>query len=142
MVLCHPVLLSPETRARWTQIFGDYEILQPLPQLAREIFSIRDEERGETQILRARGATTTRGRLFALSRRGWTARVENGWIEEYLRALGCGAHARIAVAPGLPVDGGGEGEHTLTVAACTYPLERLSPIDFSELVRDLESLRR
>lgn len=143
IVLLHPILIPPELRILWTALFGDYAILQPFPQLGRELFSIADEERGKTELARALGLQTSRGRLFQLSRRGWAPRVKGGWIDGYIRELPCGAEVHLGIDPSMPVGPGADDlVFTVTEATCTFALERLPPIDFSELVRDLEYLRR
>lgn len=149
IILVHPILLTPEARTRWTERFADYELVQPLPQLTRETFTIIDEDHGQHQLASkdgprgfGAGSVTTRGRLFALSRRGWQVRVENGWVEEYFRVLPAGAHARIGITPGmaLGVSASDDTELTLTTISSTYALDRLPAIDYSELVRDVAYL--
>jgi hypothetical protein len=144
VMLVHPVLLTPELRARWIALFGDYAIVQPFAQLGREVFTVKDEEHGETQLASAQGATTSRGRLFGLTRRGWTAQVEDGFVAEYARELPCGARARIAISPGMAIGGPSDDDATFTVtsASCTWALDRLPAIDYSELVRDVDYICR
>src|SRR5262249_35157450 len=117
IIVVHPILLAPEMRAKWISLLGDYTIVQPLAQLGREVFTVKDEEVGETQLASAQGATTSRGRLFGLTRRGWTAQIEDGLIGEYARELPCGARARIAISPGMPVGSPGDEEAAFTVTS-------------------------
>jgi hypothetical protein len=144
IVLVHPILLIPELRKTWSDRFGDYELLQPLPQLGRETFSASPEDEGQHQLARAEGMTTSRGRLFQLSRRGWSAQAEGGVIEEYFRVLPGGAHARIGISPGMLLGAAPEEDvlYKVTTVASTYALDRLPPIAFSELVRDVDYLGR
>jgi hypothetical protein len=151
IILVHPVLLGVDLRTQWSDCFRKHGLVQPLSQLGRETFTATDEERGQHQLVPSdarpfgEGTKTDRGRLSQLNRRGWTARVENGWIEEYSRVLPSGAHARIGIAPGMamPPDNAKPEdleEHVLTTVSSTYALDRLAPIDFSELVRDVAFL--
>jgi hypothetical protein len=57
----------------------------------------------------------------------------------YERELPCGALGRFEVRP--PIREGDEQEHAIAAASCSYALDRLPPIDFSELMRDLEYAR-
>ena len=72
VVLAHPLDLDDAERARWGQLFADYELVQPFPQIGRETFVLD---------ARAKTSPTTGGfalenvepaRLFALEMRGWT----------------------------------------------------------------------
>jgi len=144
IVLVHPILLPPETRARWAERFADYEVLQPFPQLGRELFEISDDDVGQHAILRLQGAKASRGRLFQLSRRGWTARIEGEVVEEYFRVLPSGAHATLSLSPPMTMGQGPDAEESFTIAhaSSSYTLDRLPSIDFSELVRDVAYLAR
>ena len=138
VVLVHPIDLDAASRARWAALVADYELIQPLPQLARETFTLTAEGERHDPIGRAAGRPTSRGRLFQLARRGWAARASGGMIDEYFRELPSGAHAHIAISPPLQM-GGGAGadvDYTVTRVSCTYSLDRLPAIDFSELARD------
>jgi hypothetical protein len=60
--LAHPVLLGPDLAA-WTEVFADYEILQPFPQLARPALTLAPEEARTGILDRFTGATATWGAL-------------------------------------------------------------------------------
>lgn len=127
----------------WRELFASYEILQPFPQLGREVFTLRGEDRDATHLERLAGATTSRGRLFGLGRRGWEARSEGGALVRWTRELPRGVTASVRVSPGLFLDDPGVDEaQTIDEAKCSRPLGDLEPLVYSELVRDLEGLRR
>jgi hypothetical protein len=72
VVLAHPLDMSDDERTRWGQLFSDYELVQPFPQIGRETFVLDAT---------ALASQTTNGfalenvepaRLFALDMRGWT----------------------------------------------------------------------
>lgn len=140
LAVAHPLALAPALRARWTTLFGDYQILQPFPQLGRELFEgagLSGEE-----VASARDRVTSRGRLFQLGRRGWSARGEGGVMARWERELPrSGAIARVEVSPGL-VQGDTTEAHRIVSARSSIPLERLPPIDRSELLRELDRLAR
>jgi hypothetical protein len=60
--LAHPVLLGPDLTA-WTEVFADYEILQPFDQLARPALTLFPEEVEDGELYRFAGAVTTFARL-------------------------------------------------------------------------------
>ncbi|MFG3341477.1 DUF4132 domain-containing protein [Glycomyces sp. NPDC048151] len=60
--LAHPVLLGPDL-ALWTEVFADYEILQPFDQLARPALHLTEEEARTGVLHRFTGATATFGAL-------------------------------------------------------------------------------
>jgi hypothetical protein len=138
IMIAHPIELDAATRARWSTVFGDYEILQPFPQLGRELFTFAGDESGVHALAKIEGKQTSRGRLFQLARRGWAARAQGGAIGEYFRELPCGAHAQIGISPPLYIGGAPDTDvsYTLTHVTCTYALQRLPALDFSELARD------
>jgi hypothetical protein len=137
----HPISLSAELRAAWSARFGDYHIMQPFAQLGRELFTCPATDIGERDITRAVGTKTTRGRLFQLGRRDWRADFRRADVTEYTKELPCGAAARFEVSPAIVQGGSPEQVFTITLAVCTYALDRLPAIDYSELMRDLDYAR-
>jgi predicted DNA-binding WGR domain protein len=151
----HALELPAELSARWGQVFGDYEILQPFRQLGREAFPITDPEREARSLERFAGTTVPTGKVLGLEARGWRrgAAQDGGgiwWFEKRIPATQHEAH--LELDPGIIVGMVNENpEQKLgsvkIVRANTWhdtepmPLGRLDPIVFSELVRDLEGLR-
>ena len=68
--IAHPLHLG-ETLAAWSDVFADYEILQPFPQLGREVLALTAEERASKLLPRFAGATVYTGKVLGLSHRGW-----------------------------------------------------------------------
>jgi hypothetical protein len=130
--VAHPVLMHD--RAAWKTRFFDYEILQPFEQIDRATFVRGNDDIGEREIKRAVSMKTSRGRLFQLGRRGWKARFEPD-STHYERELPSGALGRFEVRPA--VTEGDDKELSIAAASCTYAFDRLPPIDFSELMRDV-----
>jgi hypothetical protein len=137
----HPITMKDDEREAWIARFADYQIVQPFPQLGRELFRSTAAEIGDRTIARAAETKTTRGRLFQLGRRDWRADFRHGDMTEYTKELPCGAAARFEIVP--PVTHGGDASQVFTIrlAQCTYALDRLPPIDYSELMRDLDYAR-
>ncbi len=53
--LVHPLELEEEDRARWGEVFADYEIIQPFPQLGRRIHRLEPGEERLTELRRFSG---------------------------------------------------------------------------------------
>ena len=53
--LVHPLELDKKSLARWVALFGEYEIIQPFPQLGRSTFTLSDEEKKEQMLGRLKG---------------------------------------------------------------------------------------
>ncbi len=68
--IAHPLHLG-ETLGAWSDVFADYEILQPFPQLGREVLALTAEERAARLLHRFAGATVHTGKILGLSHRGW-----------------------------------------------------------------------
>jgi hypothetical protein len=68
--IAHPLHLG-ETLGAWSDVFADYEILQPFPQLGREVLALTAEERGARLLNRFAGATVYTGKILGLTHRGW-----------------------------------------------------------------------
>jgi predicted DNA-binding WGR domain protein len=68
--IAHPLHLG-ETLGAWSDVFADYEILQPFPQLGREVLALTPEERSARLLPRFAGATVYTGKILGLSHRGW-----------------------------------------------------------------------
>ncbi|WP_346045299.1 DUF4132 domain-containing protein [Actinomadura chokoriensis] len=102
--IAHPVHLREEVKA-WTELFADYEILQPFEQLGRPVHLLTDEERRTGRLTRFEGLNAAAGDLFGLVRRGWErgAPMEAG-IEWYIsRRVPSGRHLVVTYDYGIPV---------------------------------------
>ncbi|MEU6589682.1 DUF4132 domain-containing protein [Streptomyces sp. NPDC046881] len=68
--LAHPLHLAGELAA-WSELFADYEILQPFPQLGRAVHTLTEEEAAGHRLTRFEGARVPVGKLLGLTKRGW-----------------------------------------------------------------------
>ncbi|TDD85355.1 DUF4132 domain-containing protein [Actinomadura darangshiensis] len=68
--VAHPLSLGDALPA-WSEVFADYEILQPFPQLGRDVHYLTDEERAATRLARFENRTAEWGKVVGLERRGW-----------------------------------------------------------------------
>lgn len=102
--IAHPLHLAGGIPA-WGRIFADYEIIQPFPQLGRDVHTLTEQERSATRLTRFEGATVHVSKVLGLERRGWQrgAPQDAGvqcWIE---RALPDGRYVVVALDPGIAV---------------------------------------
>ncbi|MEV4636666.1 DUF4132 domain-containing protein [Actinoplanes sp. NPDC049548] len=68
--VAHPLQLG-DTLPDWVEMFADYEILQPFPQLSRPTFTLTEQEAASSRLSRFEGVTVPTGRVIGLERRGW-----------------------------------------------------------------------
>src|SRR5262249_16344288 len=53
--IVHPLTLTEEDRAKWGEVFADYEIIPPFPQLARRVHTFQPGEEGQPELTRFSG---------------------------------------------------------------------------------------
>ncbi|MFI0447429.1 DUF4132 domain-containing protein [Actinomadura sp. 6N118] len=102
--VAHPLQLSGNLEA-WAEVFDDYEIVQPFPQLSRPTYALTEEERAGTELARFHDVTVPVGRLVGMERRGWQrgSAEDNGIQVSVLRELPGGAALVISLDPGIVV---------------------------------------
>ncbi|WP_063042832.1 DUF4132 domain-containing protein [Nocardia pseudovaccinii] len=154
--IAHPVTVGDIEMRRWSELFADYQILQPFAQLGREVYAPTAAEAGGSRLPRFEGVTVPVGRVLGLTRRGWDrgAPLDNG-VERWIsRQVAPDAHLVIALAPGIAVGMVNElGDQTLETVwldkapgdhwpSREYPLRMgaLDPIIASEVLADLAEL--
>lgn len=149
----HPLELDSALLGRWSQVLGDYEIVQPFAQLGRPTYVLAVEEREARALDRVKGLKLPTGKVLGLEQRRWRrgAPQDGGvscWMEKPLPE---GRVAILDLDPGLFTGMLSESPEQ-TLGSCTIgrghwhednarPLGELDPIAFSELVADLERLR-
>ncbi|HRH00085.1 MAG TPA: DUF4132 domain-containing protein [Polyangiaceae bacterium] len=152
--LVHKLGLDAATLARWSAVFGDYELLQPFDQLARQTFTPTPKEVEGKCVERLAGVEVKTSRLLGLEARGWRkgAAQDGGWVWDLWRPLGGGIVAELGLEGGLCMGLAELNPATQKVGAIHFhkdkngqredvPLSALSPIVFSELAREQELLR-
>lgn len=149
----HPLELSDEIRRAWVRVFSDYELLQPFPQLGRETFTPTEAELEASALTRVNGSIIPAGKLFGLEHRGFQRDTDgSGHVRAYSKQLTGGPFtAMLTISPGMhPRRVTDTPEQTLghvslyklTGVYSRPSFRELDPIVFSELVRDIEMLRR
>ncbi|MGW2178245.1 WGR and DUF4132 domain-containing protein [Streptomyces sp. NPDC001732] len=102
--LAHPLHLGDELAA-WSEVFADYEILQPFPQLGRSVFTLPGEEADTYRIPRFEGLKVPIGKVLGLQRRGWERGVpQDAGVERWIsKRLADDCYLVIALDPGIAV---------------------------------------
>ena len=141
----HVLRLAPETVAAWGARFGEYEIIAPFSQLDRDTFAPTPEEAKGSSIERVSGVTVPTGKVIGLLARGWEkgAPQDAGWIWEWRKPLpGHDAPASLHLETGVLASGiNEEPEQKLGSVSLPVAAGELSPVAFSELVRELISMK-
>lgn len=136
--LAHPAIDDADALAHMSAVFADYQILQPFPQLRREVFRWSQEEARESTYEGLRGQPRRAKDLLAL--------LEGGTWFEVGRDLGTcvGDHVVHAkVSPGLSGSWSDAKQQLGTLRAydasgAAAPFGALDPLGASELLRDLQ----
>jgi predicted DNA-binding WGR domain protein len=153
----HTLELTDAVAGKWSQIFGDYELVQPFPQLGRPSHVPTDEQKKALQLDTVKGLTVKTGKVLGLETRRWRrgAPQDGGvacWMEKHLKD---GRVVYLDLDPGLFTGMLSESPEQ-TLGSCVLAdnehsywshskgqqaFGTLDKITFSELVRDLESLK-
>ncbi len=86
--IVHPLHMSEDERSAWGQVFGDYEIIAPFPQLGRPIFALDREEIKDKEIRRFGNVKIPPAALMGtMEKLGWTrgSAANHGVIMEFAK---------------------------------------------------------
>ncbi|MEU5881383.1 DUF4132 domain-containing protein [Spirillospora sp. NPDC047279] len=148
--LPHPVRLGGELAA-WAEVFADYEILQPFPQLGRVVPALAEGEGADGRLHRFTGHEVHYGVLLGLTRRGWalSEKETGGFQRSVYRKLSEERSVVIDIEPGIRVIGADEfatqeirevALFTGRYARTAHPFGTLDPVVLAETLADLETL--
>jgi hypothetical protein len=100
--VAHPLHFDVEA---WAEVFADYEILQPFPQLGRPTYAFTADEAEATELKRFDGVTIQVGKLLGLTKRGWRRGEpqDNGAERWLLRPVPDGGAVVLNADPGITV---------------------------------------
>lgn len=138
----HPFAMGAELAARWGNVFGDYEIVQPFTQLAREVRLLTDAEKGARTIDRFSGRRVDGSRFFSLKPRGWS------FLDYDLgKAVTGNLFVVLETEPGVEMLETSPPEQmlgvlTLRSAVLDATFALVDPLEMSEVLRDVELLSR
>jgi hypothetical protein len=98
----HPVDLGGKQVAAWSEVFADYEILQPFRQLGRPVHTLDPGERATEHLARFEKAKSTLGRVYGLKNRGWSFSHPEHRLQAWLTCeIVPGRHVTLAISPGI-----------------------------------------
>ena len=150
--IAHKLALGDVLAARWSGVLGDYEILQPFPQLARETFAMTEADAAATALTRAQGWKVPTGKVLGLDARGWRRGPpqDAGVVCWYEKPVGGGRvltlelsgiyTGAIAESPEQELGNVHLVDGSTWRRDGLHKLGELTPIAYSELVRDLDTL--
>jgi predicted DNA-binding WGR domain protein len=104
--LVHPLHLTDEQRSAWGQVFGDYEIIPPFPQLGREARRLEPGREKDTDLLKGRKITLPAVTLVGLlERHAWNRGIpeDGGVFHEHTRPFEGAGITAVLQYPGIPV---------------------------------------
>ncbi|URM94209.1 DUF4132 domain-containing protein [Actinomadura madurae] len=82
--IAHPLRLG-DSLGGWSELFADYEILQPFPQLGRPVRTLADGEGADGRLERFEGLTVPTGKILGLTRMGWRRGApQDGGVEHWI----------------------------------------------------------
>ncbi|MGW4945058.1 DUF4132 domain-containing protein, partial [Actinoplanes sp. NPDC004185] len=142
--VAHPLDLG-EALPAWGEVFADYEIVQPFPQLSRETYPAGDES-----LKRFLGAQVPATRVLGLERRGWRREApQDAGVQSRIERVAGDFTVVVELDPGIAVgDPDGLGDQTLENIHVhgrsrlddrpgRQPFTALGAIAASEVIRDL-----
>ena len=153
----HIMEMPPDVQAEFGQLFADYELIQPFPQLGREVYSLREDEKELGVLSRWNEAPITVGHVFGLSHRGWRRGTpqDGGWVGWMYKDLGQGIFAMAYLDEGFgigwtemtapqKISGISVGPMKEAWEHIENPmlLKNVDPIIISELIRQMEILTK
>lgn len=158
--IVHPLHVPDDQKRAWGEVFGDYEIVPPFPQLGRPLYALEAQERGAKEITRFENVKIPATALVGtLERMAWTRGIpeDGGVFHEHSKPFyGADVTCIVEYEMGVPV-GYMEGwEDQEKVRAFfipgvykpdSYPghskrleLEDVDPVVISEVLKDLTLL--
>ncbi|WP_033343283.1 DUF4132 domain-containing protein [Catenuloplanes japonicus] len=143
IALAHPAEIGPDL-ARWSELFTDYKILQPFPQLGRERFPLTAAELAAPELTRVIGRPVDLGRKRTLQRHGWYEDVRSGLpfgAFRLIRRLPADLIFVLDIASSHITDAYPEESGTLHWRRPHHlPLSTLAPITLDEVIREITTL--
>jgi hypothetical protein len=147
--LAHPLLLTPDERIVWGNLFSDYLIVPPFPQLGRLVFTLRRDEESATRLERWSGRKyASESLLFGLEGRGWIrGDSSEGIVTSHTRQFTeANITAQVKYRPGISIINRGESDEQeidgvyFVGGAEPRVLRDVSAVVISEVIADLDGL--
>jgi predicted DNA-binding WGR domain protein len=132
--IVHPLHLSDEQRTAWGEIFGDYEIIPPFPQLGRRAHRLEPGREKDTDLLKGRKIKVPALTLVGiLERHAWNRGIpeDNGIFHEHTKPFEGAGITAVLQYPGIPV-GYMEGWEDQELARCFFVPRLYTPRIYPE----------
>jgi hypothetical protein len=149
--IVHPLELDDAAKTAFGQLFADYEILAPFPQLGRETYTLTAAEAQLTRLPRLHGRQASSASLRGLENKGWRRSRGGRGMYALERPFPGGLSAMLDLDHWLDVgDWNNDTPHALQDVvlwrddderAAAPAFGTLDPILVSELLRDLELMQ-
>lgn len=136
--IVHPLLLDESSLAAWQKLFAKNKQIQPFAQLVRKTYRALDDV--EKNRFGLDGATVASKALKGLLAMGWSTDVgDAGWIWSFERRFSTG-QASLGAQPGVHIT---DYEMTSKDQKLEVSIpDTLNPMEFSELIRELMTLKK
>ena len=136
--IVHPLFMDAERLAEWQKIFARNKQFQPFAQLVRKVYRAKDDV--DQNRFGLEGATVASKALKGLLAMGWSNDIgDAGWIYSIYKSFPSG-QVSVGSEPGVHINDYemNAKEQKLEVSIPDY----LSPMEFSEVIRDLLALKK
>lgn len=136
--IVHPLLMDEPSLAAWQKLFTKNKQVQPFPQLVRKTYRAADDT--EKNRFGLDGATVASKALKGLLGLGWSTSVgDAGWIHSFEKSFSSG-YASLGTDPGVHISD--YEMHSKEQKLDVSIPDTLNPMEFSELIRELMSLKK
>jgi len=148
----HALELAPADAAAFGQLFADYELLQPFPQLGRGVFALTPVELLSGRVARWKGREVPTVKLLGLQYKGWSyAHYDGPRAEHLVKSLLDEGVAILDITPGITAGDAREhprqtlgdiqlSQHWSKRGGLGPKPNMLEAIALSEMVRELEAV--
>ncbi len=141
--ILHPAMVDAETSHAWGRVLADYEVIQPLPQLAWPVIRLTKEELAKTRLERVRGRRVS---SLVLGERGWAigprnAQQESSTYEKEFRGVRLVLDhppAKLRYRQELHVESM-RAQKVETIDDASLAWSEVSPVVTSEALNDLDA---
>lgn len=142
--LVHPLHLDADVLAAWSEIFADYELLQPFPQLGRSVIVLTGEQRAATDLVADFRVTAPTRAFLGLTKAGWNRGTPmDAGVEEDMWIAAGGRRVTLGLDQGIVVgdpDALGEEQTVTGIVVDEGVFGDLPAIAVSELLAALQRI--
>ncbi|WNV92158.1 DUF4132 domain-containing protein [Umezawaea sp. Da 62-37] len=140
--VAHPLHLGEDVAA-WAEVFADYEVLQPFPQLVRPVRRFTEAELSSRVLERFKDVEVGIGGVLRLTRGAWKrgAPMDAGIEHAITRPLPGGGSIEVTLDPGIvigePHEAGPQVLREIGLVGERRTFADLSPVTASEVLAEL-----